>query len=139
MKVGFVSQPGDEINPVTLKGSLTAWTCEVTRRLARYCYVIVYAKRSQSQKRVEYCEGVRYRRITIRTLGGCRLPKLLRQFMILPVTNGLKRLFSLLERTPPFASSIFGFTYALQVALDLRAQRCDIVHVFNCSQFVPVI
>lgn len=38
-----------------------------------------------------------------------------------------------------FASSLYHFGYAFQVATDLRKQKCDIVHILNYSQFVPVI
>jgi len=42
-------------------------------------------------------------------------------------------------KRPLFASSLFYFTYILQVAKDLRKEKCDIVHLHNFSQFVPII
>jgi len=42
-------------------------------------------------------------------------------------------------KCPLFASYLYYIVYALQVALDLRRQKCDIVHINNFSQFVPII
>jgi glycosyltransferase involved in cell wall biosynthesis len=42
-------------------------------------------------------------------------------------------------RRPLFASGLYYLGYALQVANDLGDRACDVVHVQNFSQFVPVI
>ncbi|NIA31961.1 MAG: glycosyltransferase, partial [Actinobacteria bacterium] len=54
------------------------------------------------------------------------------------------RIFSLLhrflnKRLPFFASKAYYGKYFTQIARDLQKQRCDIVHIPNFSQFVPII
>jgi len=140
MKIALVHQPTGTISPSFLGGSMRIWTYEVARRLARSCDVIVYTKKDRHQKKDEYDQGVHYRRIStaadewfnyistaIDKLG--RFPRLY---------NVKRALFFRNVRRPLFASSLYHLTYALQVAKDLRAEKCDIVHIQNFSQFVPV-
>jgi len=42
-------------------------------------------------------------------------------------------------KRPLFASKLFYLTYVLQVARDLKREKCDIVHLHNFFQFVPII
>jgi glycosyltransferase involved in cell wall biosynthesis len=126
MKIAFVNQPRDFIS-VPPSGSIPNVTYELARRLARSCDVIVYAGRGHLQPKVEYGEGIQYRRVLI---GRDR-----RYF---------RRLYGLLGRFSrffkrPYASGLYYLDYILQVANDLRAQQCDIVHLHNFSQFVPII
>ncbi len=126
MKIAFVNKPMRILPP--LQGSMQIWTYEVARRLARYCDVIVYtySRGSRFRKRSECKEGVRYQFIP-RSLDGL----LLRLTSRLPRSHNVRR---------PFYASCFNYLgYALQVAKDLRRQQCDIVHILNYSQFVPII
>ena len=125
MKIAFISQPLDTVLPPH-QNSIGLWIYEVARRLARSCEVIVYTRGSRFRRKVEYGEGVHYRGIP---MGPDRLLlRLLRRF------SGLRNV-----KRPAFASSLYYLGYILQVANDLRAQQCDVVHLFNFSQFVPVI
>ncbi|MCA8959356.1 MAG: glycosyltransferase family 4 protein [Planctomycetes bacterium] len=42
-------------------------------------------------------------------------------------------------RRPMFASRLYYLFYAVRVALDIRKRGCDVVHVTNFSQWVPII
>jgi glycosyltransferase involved in cell wall biosynthesis len=126
MKIAFVNQPRGFFS-VPPAGSIPIVTYELARRLARSCDVIVYAARGHLQSKVEFDEGIQYRRVLI---GRDR-----RYF---------RRLYGLLGRFSrffkrPYASSLYYLDYILQVANDLRAQQCDIVHLHNFSQFAPII
>ena len=141
MKIALVHQPVGTISPSALGGSIDIWIYEVASRLARSCEVIVYAKKGRYQKKVEYDQGVHYRRISTAadewfTYISAALDNLGR----FPRFHNVRRaLFFHNVRHPLFASSLYYLTYVLQVAKDLQAEKCDIVHLHNFSQFVPII
>ena len=119
--------------PWTLqRGSIEIWNYNVARRLVQTCDVIVYAKKIHQQKKVEYDQGVIYKRISADAD---------RWFTFLSKT--VEKIFPgfIRARTkhPYFASSFYHLTYILKVARDLREEKCDIVHIHNFSQFVPII
>jgi glycosyltransferase involved in cell wall biosynthesis len=126
MKIAFVNQPFDMVFP-PCQNSLGIWTYEVARGLTHSCDVIVYSRGNQSPIRAEYDEaGVQYRNTAVGA--DQSLVKLISPLVkILPT------------KSPLFASSLYYMMYALKVALDLRKQQCDIVHIFNYSQFAPII
>jgi len=130
MKIAFFNQPIGTISPPHQDGSIEIWTYEVARRLTQHCEVIVYAKKGCNQKESEYHQGVQYRRMsTVADQKFAYLP---------PIVD--KRLLRFRNfRRPIFASSLYYLTYALQVAKDLRSEKCDIVHIHNFSQYVPII
>ncbi len=47
--------------------------------------------------------------------------------------------FSKRPRRPMFASRLYYFFYAIRVAIDIRRRGCEIVHITNFSQWVPII
>lgn len=123
IKVAFVPQPLDMIFP-PMQSSIGIWTYEMARRVAQSCEVIVYS--GCIEKKADFDQGVYYRRIS-------------------PILDRWAR--RLVDRfsgfhdaqRPWFASSLYYLGYALQVANDLKKRQCDIVHVHNFSQFVPII
>ena len=125
MKIAFVNQPLDGVLPPN-QNSIGIWTYEVARRLSRSCDVTVYTGQHYSGKRVECVDGIHCHRMFLRP--DQWMQKLLRRLFIF---RDVKR--------PLFASLWYYLGYILQVANDLRLQQCDIVHIFNYSQFVPVI
>ncbi len=144
MKVAIVNQPFGIMNlPWTGSGgSIEIWIHEVAQRLAQSCDVVVYAMRGlPSQNKVVYDQGVKYRFISA-TLDKWHT-------YLLYAVNKLERIqgFRNIRRVfffrnvkrPLFASSLYCLIYALQVARDLRKEGCDIVHIHNFSQFVPII
>ena len=127
MKVAFVNQPTDAAKLPVQSGSIAIWTYQVARRLAKSCDVIVYARRSPEQEKVEYDEGVEYRRVSVDS------DKILRG--ILKVVSK----FNDEVKRPSFTSIWYHLGYGLKVANDLRSQQCDLVHIQGFSQFVPII
>jgi spore coat protein SA len=141
MKVALVHQPIGTISLSDPRGSIEIWTYEIARRLARSSEVIVYSKRDRHQKKFEYDQGVRYRRITTVvdewfTFISLALGKL-KRFQLLQKIKAV--IFFRNVKRPLFASRLFYFTYILQVAKDLKKEKCDVVHLHNFSQFVPII
>lgn len=123
MKVALVNQP---IGRFTLPpdSSIMIGLHEVGRRLARSAEVLVYARRGGSQPAVERADGLEIR----------RLPEVRE-------VPGLRRLVRLFERraAQSYAAPWQALDYALAVALDARARRCDVIHVPNYSQFLPIL
>src|SRR5574337_618669 len=131
MRVGFVSQPFNNVVPGSLSEAIPMWTYEMARRLAHCCNVIVCARRGglaslRSQKKLQWDQGVQYRRWSV-------IPDM--------ALLGLRRSFSRSEiiRHPWFASERYYRLYIQAVANYLAENQCDIVHLINFSQWVPVI
>ena len=129
MKIALFHQPIETISVTDRYGSVDIATYEIARHLARHCEVIVYAKRGRDQKECEWHEGVQYRRMSA-TIDD-KFDDLSRR-----VDRRLPRFF---HRRPLFASNLYYLFYGLRVVTDLRSQKCDVVHVQNFSQFVPLI
>ncbi len=124
LKVAFVCQPfvmSSFPNPLDSIGILTY---ELVRLLAKDCEIIVYTPGDKFQETVN--EGVTYKYIPVKTD-----KSLLQHLEKFP---GFKN-----PKQPLFASRWYYLGFILQVAKDLRKQECDIVHIHNLSQFVPVI
>lgn len=126
VKIAYINRIPGYISPGTYRGSMGVLTYEIAHRLAHLHDVIVYARKGRSQDKVACDQGVKYRRISITP--DQWLHKVLGRF---PEFFEPKR--------PFFASSLYYLSYMLKVAYDLRSQRCDIVHVHNSSQFIPII
>lgn len=125
-KIGYVAQPFDNSAPPDPGGSLGIWNWEVSKRLTGSAHVVVCAPRRSGQPGGEQWEGV--------------------DFVRIPLTADL-RLLALRSRKssvrdagrPLFASSIYYCFYAIRAAKVLRANACDVVHIHNFSQFVPIV
>ena len=126
MKVAIINQPFGVIHIPNPGSGISIWTYEVARRLARRCDVLVYTRRGTSQTPVETSEGVQYRRIS--GFPDTWLLKVLRSWWRIRHV-----------RSPIFDASLYYRAYIWKIARDLAGQRCDIVHLHNFSQFVPVI
>jgi len=123
VKIAFVSQPWNTCPSDTT--SIAHWTYEVAQRLVDRHAVIVYSKMSSRHPAKEYLSGISFRRYSI--------------WLDDHINKRLSRASNIGESTPRFGQSGFYLPYAIRVALDLRRQSCDIVHVHNLSQFVPLI
>ena len=131
MKIAFISQPFGDMNPHHQSSSLEIWTYEVASRLCNYddCDVIVYAREDDRYPKIEEHKGIQYRRVS---LGLDEKTNRL--------ANTTERILSYpRQKLPVFAQQFYYQNYIKQVALDLRDQDCDIAHIFNFSQFAPVI
>jgi glycosyltransferase involved in cell wall biosynthesis len=124
MKVAFL-QPWDSCAPPNPGGSLGVWTWEVARRMAKSCDVSIYTARAKSQPANEELDGVRFSRFSTgidrRVLGGFQ--RALRRRGGEPIE---------------FAPSYYCL-YVMRAARAALADRCDVVHIFNLSQFVPLM
>ncbi len=108
------------------------WTYQVARRLAKSCEVTVYSRKARGQSECEVAEGVCYRRVATGIDD---------RMMMFPEQHPKVRRIPLFRnpRRPIFASNLAYFEYSLKVARDIRKRRCNIVHISNFSQIVPVV
>ncbi len=129
MKIAFVGMPWTpSVFPVPLGDSIALWTQAVAERLCKTHEVVVYGSKRRIQPKVEWYGQIEYRRVST----------ILDQHLIHPILEKVYKLFKL-DAPSLVASSLNYCTYGLQIALDLRHQACDIVHVQGFSQFVPLI
>ncbi len=124
LKVAFICQPFVMTSFPNPLDSIGILTYELVRLLAKDCDITVYTPGESSQEVVH--EGVTYRYISIKTD-----KSLLKNLEKFPIFESTKQ--------PLFASQLYYLGFILQVANDLRKRECDIVHIHNLSQFVPVI
>ena len=126
MNVAFVSQPWDSFIPPVQSGSIPIWTYEIVRRLQDQCNFIVYSKWKKGLQTEEKVENMICRRIPV------TLDTISHKFLHrLPFADTLRR--------PFFSRSLYYWSYILNIVRDLPRWDCDIVHVMNFSQFVPLI
>ena len=129
MKIAFVNQPIDAIVP-PYQNSVGACTYWVARPLAKSTEVLVYGVKDlnpgdPAALAAEY--GI--------------------QFRLFPATwfdrilFNLRRNYGKLFRgASPISTWRWTFpAYGRQVALDLKKQNCDVIHLQHCSQYIPVI
>jgi len=124
VRVAFVAHPFYG-SPDSL--STHIWIHEVARRLGGSCSVTVYTGRERTSAAAESRDGVEYRRIPIPS-----------------DTRWASRLFGMpllwrLKGSVSFRSSWYYCGHAFQIARDVKARQCDVVHILNLSQFAPII
>lgn len=114
-----------------LNASVDLATDELARRLARSHDVIAYCARGEGQPGVEKFDGVEYRRIST---------WLDRQLLHRGKFMQLANLVGPRDAAQPLIGSSLWFRHFIgEVSSDLSREECDIVHIMNMSQFVPVI
>jgi len=126
MKIALVSQPTDTYLPPRLFTSVALWIHEMSHVLARSCEVVVYAKTHKEAPKFGRDQNVQIRRLS--TNPDIPLRRLLRW------TAPLRP-----RRKPQIASVFYHLAYSHALASDLRRQQCDVVHIANYSQWIPVI
>ena len=129
MKVAFVTQPWNPIIPPVEGGSLAIWVYQVSQRCKSICDIVIYSRNAGSQTESERFEGVLYKRLQIS--GEEKWTKVLKLF---ERSLGYPR-----PKMPVYASKFFFSRYIREIAQDINRERCEIVHIFNFSQFVPVV
>jgi spore coat protein SA len=128
IRVAIVSQPFDLVYPPEVDSSVPLQTVNLSRELVRRGFqVTVYAPRKNPAVLHTVADGVHYRYLSERGSG------FLNRFFA--------RVFSLLpgRRVPFHASVLSELRYTLELALRIRAQRAQIVHVHTFTNFVPVV
>src|SRR6266478_4263058 len=135
LKIALIFMPINEIRPPVSLSSLASSgdlvMDEIARRLAQSHDVIAYCALGKGQQRVEQFDGVEYRRMST---------WLDRQLLH---RQKVRRLIHLADRRNgphPFFNSWLWYRHFIgEVIADLSLQNCDVVHIMNISQFVPVI
>jgi len=130
MRIAYVSQPFETVTPHVQGGSIAIWMDRVIHAFEpNECEFIVYAKRFPNQPAKEKTGNIEYRRFSNEI-----------DLLVAKPFRLLERLLGYpFRKRPYFGSWANYFFYAYQIACDLQKKSCDIVHVFNFSQFVPVI
>jgi glycosyltransferase involved in cell wall biosynthesis len=132
IRIAFIHQPLSDIRPpVSLTGvadSIGLIIDEVARRLAQSHEVIEYCVFHRGQKVVEQFDGVEYRRVS----------KFFDRFSN-RIMREIDRAGWRDTRRPFFTSELCYRQFISGVIADLSLQNCDIVHIFNFSQFVPLV
>jgi glycosyltransferase involved in cell wall biosynthesis len=135
LKIAFIFGPINEIRPpVSLNGMCVSGDLvidEIARQLARSHDVIAYCARGEGQQKVERYDRVEYRRVSI---------SLDRWF--LRFHRKFTRLIDFIGwegAQPIFTSALWYRQFIGEIAADLSLQDCDVVHIINFLQFVPVI
>jgi spore coat protein SA len=134
MKIAFINQPWTLAVPSPVGDSIGIWTYNTARQLAASHNVLIYGDRKSLFGRSEkIVEGICYRGLGSK-VDRLLLNRLLRRFDLI-----LHKLKILKTDCPFIAANYFYLTYIYQVAIDLSNQQCDVIHIPNFSQFVPII
>ena len=125
MKIAFVSQPLDGVLPPN-QNSIGIWIHGVANPLSQTHDVYVYSRRGRLEPKAAENGKVSYRYLY-------SLPNR----MMFRLNYAISKFRNV--RRPFFSSNLCYIEYGTQAALDLRSQQCDIVNLFNFTQFIPVI
>jgi glycosyltransferase involved in cell wall biosynthesis len=134
-KIAFIFLPINEIRPPVsqtgVANSVEFIADEIARRLARSHNVIAYCARGEGQQKVEQFDGVEYRRMS--TWLDVRLIHHQKIMRLLDLAGWRKGPQPLINR------ALWYRRFIGEVTADPSLQDCDIVHIMNISQFVPVV
>ncbi len=128
MKIAMVNQPFDHILP-PYQSSVGACTYGAARCLAESSDVIVYGLKDMHESApADFVEQrVRFR----------FLPSSAKDRAIYKIRTKLAKYGM---RMAPASSAAWTYPkFGRRVAADLRTERCDVIHIQHCSQYVPVI
>jgi glycosyltransferase involved in cell wall biosynthesis len=128
MKIGFVNQTIDTIVPPN-QNSVGVCTYGLARSLSKSCEVVVYGS---SYRNNHVPNDFRHQNIHFRLMG---VP--LSDRVAAKVRAKSSDLFPIVS--PASTSGWLFRDFGRRVAQDLRREACDIIHVQQCSQYVPVI
>ena len=135
LKIAIIFMPINEIRPPVFATSLAASgdlvMDEMARRLARSHEVIAYCAFGEGQQRIEQFDRVEYRRIST---------WFDRQLLHREKLRRLIDPSSWRSEPQPLINSPLWYRHFIgQVVADLSLQDCNIVHIMNITQFVPVV
>ena len=134
-RIAFVSQGLGRIEPPKAQGSIAIWTYETSRQLSRdYSVLLLELGKHPFGTKVMRHDG-----LTCAYVPGA----------INRLINGLHRRMSRVtgmigsgERRmlrPDYASAFHNLGYIIQAAWFARRQGCEIIHIHNFSQFIPIV
>jgi len=119
-RLAFVTNPLDS----GFKSSISIVTLELAKRLTQDYSISVYTSSGKDERPAP--DGIGVRRLSARTDESLRR-----------LTGKLTPLYSL--KKPFFSSLLYYPWYMTRLALDLKKNGIDIVHLHNFTQFIPVI
>jgi glycosyltransferase involved in cell wall biosynthesis len=127
-RIAVVCQPWDNVAPQS-GSSIVIISYELARRLAGNSYVIVYGRRGPRQKRSEMDgASIEFKRLRV-----LQIPH-----AIVEISLGILSCY-FKKRINHMFSYLYHPLYALRVALNIMASKCDIVLVYNFLQFASII
>jgi glycosyltransferase involved in cell wall biosynthesis len=133
MRIAFIAQPMDRLDPPVQDGSLAIWIYQVARRCATRGHgAFVFASHgSATRASITQHENVQY--IFTPTILNAILNRSGETVVRLAASWGGR------SALPSFAASWRDFAYAFEAVRRLKRLRCDAAFIMNYSQFVPVI
>lgn len=134
LRIAFIFMPINAIRPPVSSGldaSVDLAADELARGVARSHDVIAYCARGKGQQKVEHFDGVEYRRIS--TWLDSQLLHRQKVMRLIDLAGGRN------APQPLISSSLWFRHFIGEVISDLSRRGCDIVHIMNMSQFVPLI
>jgi glycosyltransferase involved in cell wall biosynthesis len=124
MKLAIVSQPWDGVG---MGSSIGIITCQTAQKLVNEYEIFIYAKNGKC-KNIESGK-INYKYVSLKADQVLiKFLRLLEKFKLIGKGN-----------KPIFSRLIYHYFYALNIALSLRKNRIDIVHIHNYSQFAKII
>jgi glycosyltransferase involved in cell wall biosynthesis len=127
MKIAFVIYPILPVLP-PYHGSVGVPTYQIASALAKSCDVLVYGlEDKQMGAKSGMYEGARYR----------FFPSSARDRLLFRARDRLSRLVQIWS--PMSSSNLLYPSFGHRVAIDLKAEQCDVIHIQHCPQYVPVI
>lgn len=129
MNVAHISQPWPFAGPPVHEGSVEIVAHQLAVHLAPRCNVSIYALRGQGQGAGEWYQRVRYHRVAGQP----------DEWVFRPLRLLARAQARAMPGRPRFASLAGVLGYGLQVAIDLRARRTDIIHIHNYAQLAPLM
>ena len=135
MRIAIVSQGLGRIVPPKAHGSIATWSYQVARRLSRDHEVLAieFGEKPFGASRILH-EGVTY----------VYLPTAVNKVLNVAferLNPWWRRLWTSQARVrrPAYTSTFHNLGFTLQAAWLARRWRCDVIHVHNFSQFVPLM
>ena len=135
MKIAFVSQGNGLIDPPRIYGSISIWTYNVLCELRKTENVIAYeSSGGRIRSRIKEYDGVKF--IYVPVLFNRVINRLHRKFRRAEKAFA----FALKPVNRPIFNSVWNnLGYILWVSLHLRTQHCDVIHLHQFSQYIPII
>lgn len=126
LKIAFVMHPWTGI---TEAGAIGIITAQLAKRFCAENKVLILSGRFRKKHKFIKSENLEYIEVPI---------QLDRQFVKFFTYLDKSDLFHSRKR-PFFVSPLYYLEYALKVGIQLKREKCDIIHVHSMSQFVPII
>lgn len=125
LKIAIVPHPQNVFPPTC--GSVASVVWAIARRLAASCEVTIFSRRQPPLEKQARVEGVNLRRAAVT----------LDEKIVWSIVWRLQHYLGL-EKFALFRS-YFYFAFMIKIALLIRRQRCEIIHLHNYAQFAPIL